>query len=74
MYILKEWENKGYNIKIENGDFDILERGKVDYFALSYYMSFVSEYDPEGKEHMGKEVKNPYVKASDWGWQIDPVG
>ena len=23
---------------------------------------------------MGKEVKNPYVKASDWGWQIDPVG
>ena len=21
-----------------------------------------------------KVVKNPYVKASDWGWQIDPVG
>ena len=21
-----------------------------------------------------KAVKNPYVKASDWGWQIDPVG
>ena len=19
-------------------------------------------------------VKNPYVKASDWGWQIDPIG
>ena len=19
-------------------------------------------------------VKNPYLKASDWGWQIDPVG
>ena len=19
-------------------------------------------------------VKNPYVKASDWGWQVDPVG
>ena len=19
-------------------------------------------------------VRNPYVKASDWGWQIDPVG
>ena len=19
-------------------------------------------------------IKNPYVKASDWGWQIDPVG
>ena len=22
--------------QLENGDFDILERGKVDYFALSY--------------------------------------
>ncbi|MBO6291577.1 MAG: family 1 glycosylhydrolase, partial [Selenomonas sp.] len=21
-----------------------------------------------------KEVPNPYVKASDWGWQVDPVG
>ena len=20
------------------------------------------------------QVKNPYLKASDWGWQIDPVG
>ena len=19
-------------------------------------------------------LKNPYLKASDWGWQIDPVG
>ena len=23
---------------------------------------------------MGKEVKNPFVKANDLGWQIDPVG
>lgn len=73
-YILKEWENKGYNIKIEPSDLALLEQGKVDYFALSYYMSFVSAYDENGKEHIGKEVPNPYVKASDWGWQIDPVG
>ncbi|ETJ29060.1 6-phospho-beta-glucosidase BglA, partial [human gut metagenome] len=19
-------------------------------------------------------LKNPYLKASDWGWQVDPVG
>lgn len=24
--------------------------------------------------HIGREVKNPFVKANDWGWQIDPVG
>jgi len=21
-----------------------------------------------------KSIKNPYLKASDWGWQIDPLG
>ena len=73
-YILKEWENRGYDIKMEPGDMKILEEGTVDYLAFSYYMSFASAYDPEGTRHMGKEVKNQYVKASDWGWQIDPVG
>ncbi len=72
-YMLKEWELHGYDIKMEDGDLAVLEEGKVDYFALSYYMSFVSEYD-ESSRHLAKEVPNPYVKASDWGWQIDPVG
>ena len=71
-YILKEWENKGYEIKMEPGDLAILEQGCVDYFALSYYMSFVRTYDKETDSF--KEVPNPFVKASDWGWQIDPVG
>ncbi len=43
-YMLKEWELHGYDIKMEDGDLAALEEGKVDYFALSYYMSFVSEY------------------------------
>ena len=74
-YILKTWENKGYEIAMEPGDIELLEKGKADYLAFSYYMSFVSAYDdsPEAPR-FGKEVPNPYVKASDWGWQIDPVG
>ena len=35
-------------------------------------MSFVRTYDKETDSF--KEVPNPFVKASDWGWQIDPVG
>jgi len=73
-YILKAWENKGYHIQMEKGDLELLELGKADYLAFSYYMSVVSAYDAEGKDQVGKEVKNPYVEASDWGWQIDPVG
>ena len=71
-YILKEWELKGYRIEMEKDDLVLLEEGRVDYFALSYYMSFVRAYDEETASY--KEVPNPYVKASDWGWQIDPTG
>ena len=59
---------------MEQGDLELLEHGKADYLAFSYYMSVVSAFDDEDKEQIGKEVKNPYVVASDWGWQIDPVG
>ena len=71
-YMLKEWENKGYHLERADGDLELLERGKVDYFACSYYMSVARAYDTE--QGTDVEVKNPYVKASDWGWQIDPVG
>jgi len=71
-YMLKLWENKHIEVKMEQGDLKWLEEGKVDYFALSYYMSFATEYDAE--TGADKDVPNPYLKPSDWGWQIDPVG
>jgi 6-phospho-beta-glucosidase len=78
-YALKEWERKGYNIKMEPGDAEILAEGTVDYIGFSYYMSDavksgVNEIDPTNIAGSSASVKNPHVKASDWGWQIDPVG
>lgn len=77
-YILKEWQRKGYRIAMEPADAQILREGCADYIGLSYYMS-----NAVSKEHAGSgsalsgfegSVPNPHVKASDWGWQIDPVG
>lgn len=77
-YILKEWKRKGYSIVMEPRDEDILREGCADYIGLSYYMSnAVSCQAPgSGTALAGFEgsVPNPHVKASDWGWQIDPVG
>lgn len=78
-YALKEWERKGYNIKMEPGDYEILAGGTVDYLGFSYYMSDAvkSGVDTVNEDSIlgsSASVKNPYVKASDWGWQIDPVG
>ena len=61
----------------EEGDDEILANGKVDYYTFSYYCSncVTSEENDEktGGNMMGG-VKNPYLKASEWGWQIDPQG
>lgn len=76
----KEWERKGYRIHMEPEDEGILAEGKVDYLGFSYYMSNAVKADVRKKTAASLDgsspnsVKNPYVIASDWGWQIDPVG
>ena len=40
-------------------------------------MSNCVSHDPELEGTSGNlmgGVKNPYLSASDWGWQIDPIG
>ena len=80
-YAYKEWEREGYNIQMVEGDDEILKAGKVDYIGFSYYMSTAVSSDAEqtvDKDNVsGGErgyIKNPFVEASDWGWQIDPIG
>lgn len=79
-YTKKLWERKGYNIKMEPEDEKILSEGKVDYLGFSYYMSNVVRADVKNDTSKSMDgsspysVPNPFLKASEWGWQIDPVG
>ncbi len=79
-YARHEWLIKGYNLNITEDDEQILKEGKVDYIGFSYYMSNTVKSDSQStvSESMDGSstysVKNPYLKASDWGWQIDPIG
>ncbi len=57
-YAKKAWAREGNAPLMEPEDEKILSEGVVDYIGFSYYMSDAVTY----------------VKASDWGWQIDPVG
>ncbi len=62
---------------MEEGDEEILATGPVDFYTCSYYMSNCQTADKSkegGKGNILGGVPNPYLKASDWGWQIDPVG
>jgi len=71
------WDRLGVTIKMEPGDEEILKQGTVDFYTFSYYMSNVISGDPEANKGEGNLIaggKNPYLEASDWGWQIDPQG
>ncbi len=80
VYSLKEWEREGYQIKMEPEDEAILAEGKVDYIGFSYYMTNAVKADAKKDTTKSTDgsssnsVPNPYVKASEWGWQIDPIG
>lgn len=80
-YALKMFEKKGYDIKWQEGDDEILKNGTVDYIGFSYYMSTVVKHDAEQSVDgnvvnggLPNSVENPYIKVSQWGWAIDPIG
>lgn len=58
-------------------DADILRESTVDFYSFSYYMTNCVTRQKDAAQVSGNimgGVKNPYLKASDWDWQIDPVG
>lgn len=77
-YALKELERKGINLKIKDEDSKILRENTVDFISFSYYSSRLTSADPKINANTEGNVfatlKNPYLKASEWGWQIDPLG
>ncbi len=71
------WKEYGAEPTILPGDEEILAEGCVDFFTYSYYMSMTATTHDDGEEMAGNMSlggKNPYLKASDWGWPIDPLG
>ena len=77
----KRIERAGIALQMEPGDAQLLKEGTEDFISFSYYSSRCITVD---KELMAAEnaegnavsasVKNPNLKASEWGWAIDPVG
>lgn len=76
-YAKRFFKDNNIVVKMEEGDEDILKKGTVDFYSFSYYMSSCASVDPDALKSAGNMftgIKNPYLKASDWGWQIDPEG
>lgn len=77
-FAIKYFERKQLRIPYGIGDREILKSGTADFLAISYYnsgtMSAKSEDRQKLKGNVFPSLKNPYLKTSEWGWQIDPIG
>ncbi|MDV5171604.1 6-phospho-beta-glucosidase [Photobacterium rosenbergii] len=76
-YMTRKFKEMGIAIDITEDDKELLKE-TVDFVSFSYYMSGCASADPanaeEANANMLNMVANPHLEASEWGWQIDPVG
>ncbi|MCZ9310248.1 glycoside hydrolase family 1 protein [Corynebacterium uberis] len=75
---LRFFAEQGFELDFAEGDAQTLAEHTVDFVSFSYYMSSCATADPDkaiaGEGNIMGGVPNPTLKASEWGWQIDPVG
>ncbi len=76
-YIKAKFKKDQIHLVMEDGDEELLRENPVDYISISYYSTRCVSAD-ETMEHTAgnafDSVKNPYLTASEWGWEIDPLG
>ena len=76
-YAPRLWQELGIKLDITAEDQKILKEGTVDFYSLSYYQTNCVAHDDDHSMIGGNllsGVANPYLKSSEWGWQIDPDG
>lgn len=77
-FLLTYFKNKGIRIRKEKDDDEIMKAYPVDFVSFSYYNSYCAAADGTGliksAGNTAVGYKNPHLKESEWGWQIDPMG
>ena len=76
-YAYRYFREHNISLNITDEDRKTL-KNTVDFISFSYYVSVCATADPEknqrGEGNLLGGVPNPYLKKSEWGWQIDPQG
>ena len=75
-YLRNYFERKNIDIDEQPQDAEIL-KNTVDFISISYYSSICEAAESTAEKtggNLSKGYKNPYLKATEWGWQIDPQG
>ncbi len=76
-YMTRKFKEMGVELTITEDDTASLKE-TIDFISFSYYMTGCASADPEQLDkasgNMLNMIANPHLDASEWGWQIDPVG
>ena len=80
-YMLRYFREHGIDLHITDEDRELLGH-TVDFVSFSYYLSVCETAKPTRTDDIEGSivggvfggVSNPTLPASDWGWQVDPVG
>ena len=72
-YAFRYFEDQGIHLVFEPGDEELLLENTMDFLSASYYYTKINDSEKNTFAPMDK-CKNPYLKVSEWGWEIDPVG
>ena len=76
-YAKRIWETYDLKLDITEEDLKLLKENTCDYLSFSYYQSMTVSSDDTKKlapGNMSSSAANPYLKSSEWGWQMDPTG
>lgn len=76
-YIKRYFERNNISFSITEEDLADIKEGTVDFYSFSYYMSNCITGQKNAAQVSGNVMggaKNPYLKATEWDWQIDPEG
>lgn len=77
-YAKKMFERMNIHLKMQDGDKELLKKNTVDFVSFSYYGSRLTSADPavntQTAANLFPTLRNPHLKRSEWGWQIDPLG
>lgn len=71
------FQDLGVTLTVSAEDRQLLEENRIDFLAVSYYNTnceTASENRETSSGNLFGGVKNPYLHATQWGWQIDPTG
>jgi 6-phospho-beta-glucosidase len=78
-YAKRFFRENDIELAMEKDDESLLQKYTVDFIGFSYYSSRVTSTDPDilknqTANNVFDSIPNPYLKASEWGWTIDPKG